>query len=397
MKSSPEHSAINPRKIRIANAVFFFISGFGYAAWASRIPTIREELNLSDSMLGALLFAMPAGLICTLPVTNYLLGRFSSRCIMLGGSLAFNVVLCFAGFVSVPWQIAIILFCFGSSRNLLNLSMNAQAVSVQRHHQKSIITSFHGIWSVAGFAGAALGYILVSFGVGIQWHFPIVGLSMAALTLYQYPHTLYEAPQKKHKTLFALPDKKLLNYAIIVFICMACENTMYDWSGIYFQKTMDATRPMATAAFATYMVTMTAGRFAGDRIVNRIGIRKMLYYSAMLLTAGFLTVVLLPFPLTGFLGFMMTGFGVSCISPLVFSLAGKSVDLSSASALASISSISYLGFLLVPPVIGFLSEAAGIRVSFGIIALLAALMVLLVTRIRENDDHVEEHAEETII
>ncbi|MEZ0130672.1 MFS transporter [Flavobacterium sp. LBUM151] len=379
------------RKSRIANAVFFFISGFGYAAWASRIPTIRTEFQLSDSMLGSILFAMPIGLICTLPITNYLLSRNSSKKIMLIGSIAFNAVLCLTGFVSEVWQLFVILFCFGSSRNLLNISMNTQAVSVQKlYKNKSIITTFHGIWSIAGFSGAALGYVLVSFGIGIQWHFPLVGIAMIALTIHQYQYTL-DAPadSKKHKTLFALPDKSILGYAIIVFICMACENTMYDWSGVYFQKAMKASQPMATGAFAVYMITMTMGRFAGDRIVNRIGVKKMLFYSAALLATGFLIVVTLPFVFTGILGFIMIGFGISCISPLVFGLAGKSALHSSASSLASISSISYLGFLAVPPLIGFISEVTSIRISFGIIAAFAGIMIVLISKIKEESNVVE--------
>lgn len=380
------------RKSRIAATSFFFISGFGYAAWASRIPAIRSDFHLSDSMLGALLFAMPIGLLCTLPLTNYLLGKYSSKKIMLLGSLFFNSVLCLLGAASELWQLFIILLCFGSSRNLLNISMNTQAASVQKlYPHQSIITAFHGIWSVAGFAGAALGYILVQFGVGIQWHFPCTGLLMTALTIYQYPHTIDAPPDvQQHKKLFALPDKSILNYALIVFICMACENTMYDWSGVYFQKAMKGSQSMAAGAFAVYMIMMTLGRFAGDRIVNRIGIKKMLLYDAVLLAAGFAIVVLLPYPVTGILGFILIGLGISCISPLVFGLAGRSTLYSSASSLAAVSSISYLGFLTVPPLIGFISQAAGIRVSFGIITALAALMILLVSKIKEESNTAVE-------
>lgn len=388
----------HPRKSRLASAVYFFISGFGYAAWAARIPTIRHDFQLSDGMLGSLLFAMPLGLVCTLPVTNYLLGRYSSRSIMLFGSLVFNLALCLAGFASSAWQLGILLFCFGSSRNLLNLSMNANAVGVQQRYRKSVITAFHGIWSVAGFAGAALGYAMASFGIGIRWHFVFVAFVLSCLAIYYSQYALYQRPVKPEKvTLFALPDRSLLRYAFIVFICMACENTMYDWSGVYFQKTMQAGPAMATAAFSVYMVAMTCGRFLGDRVVNRIGAKQTLRYCAVTLTAGFAFAVLFPFPVTGFFGFLLCGFGVSCVSPLVFSLAGRAADLGSPAALASISSISYLGFLVVPPLVGFISEGIGIRAAFAIVAVLAGVMVLLVAGIRENDDHIEEHPEETLI
>jgi MFS family permease len=386
----------NPRKSRVASAVYFFISGFGYAAWAARIPAIRQDFHLSDSMLGTLLFAMPVGLLCTLPITNYLLGKYSSRSIMLFGSLAFNVALFITGFAESIWQLAILLFCFGSSRNLLNLSMNANAVGVQKLYDRSIITSFHGIWSIAGFSGALLGYAMTSFDIGVRWHFAVVSFMMSAMTIYFSQYILYERPKKTKKTLFALPERHLLRFAFIVFICMACENTMYDWSGVYFQKTMHASQPMATAAFSVYMIAMTAGRFLGDRVVNRIGVARTLYYCAITLATGFAIAVLFPYPATGFLGFLLCGFGVSCVSPLVFSLAGRSVKFGSAAALASISSISYLGFLMVPPLVGFISEGAGIRVAFASIGIMAIVMIVLTSGIRQDDREVEEHTEEAL-
>src|SRR5690606_23615584 len=145
---------------------------------------IRHDFNLSDSMLGTLLFAMPVGLVCTLPITYYLMGRYSSRSIMLFGSLMSNLVLFITGFADSFWQLAILLFCFGSSRNLLNLSMNTNAVSVQRLYNKSIITAFHGIWSVAGVAGAAMGYAMTAFNIGVKWHFAVVAVIMSVLTIY---------------------------------------------------------------------------------------------------------------------------------------------------------------------------------------------------------------------
>ncbi|NCD71941.1 MFS transporter [Mucilaginibacter agri] len=377
----------SPRNIRIANAIFFFISGFGYSAWASRIPSIKHNLHLNEAQLGAILFALPVGLILTMPLTNYLLSRYTSKAIMLVGAIAFNIMLCFVGFASAPWQLVIVLVGFGSSRNLFNLSTNAQAVSVQRLYSKSIITTFHGIWSMAGFAGAALGYIMVSFNVATNWHLPAVGLSMTLLSLFAYSNTLYEpvVKQTEKKPIFSLPDKFLIKFSVIAFVSMACENTMYDWSGIYFEKAVHASRSTATAAFVFYMIAMTSGRFIGDKLVNRIGIKRILFYSGIFITLGLFTAVLLPYTITGFIGFMFTGLGVSCIVPLIYSLAGRVKSMSSARALASISTISYLGFLMVPPLVGFIAEATNIRVSFAVIGLMGGIVIWMVSKINEED------------
>jgi MFS family permease len=145
----------------MATAVIFFISGFGYTTWASRIPSIQHQLHLNEAQLGAALFALPVGLMATMPLTNYLLNRVSSSRIILFGAIAFAITLGFLGYAAQYWQFIIVLLCFGSSRNLLNLSMNTESVAVQALYKKSIMTTFHGIWSLAGFGGAALGYLMV--------------------------------------------------------------------------------------------------------------------------------------------------------------------------------------------------------------------------------------------
>lgn len=375
-----------PGQNRIATTVFFFISGFAYAAWASRIPSIQRHLNLNEAELGAVLFAMPVGLMMTMPITNYLLHRFSSRSIMLVGAIGFNMMLCLLGLVTHTWQLVVVLFFFGSSRNLMNLSVNAQGVGVQALYDKSIITTFHGIWSLAGFAGAAVGFIAVATRIHMIWHLSAVALSMSILALFFYPSALQQKPaERQNRPGFSLPDKYMLKFALITFACMACENTMYDWSSIYFEKVVLTPKQTATSAFVFYMVAMTAGRFVGDWLVPRIGIKKMLKYSGILIGSGLFLAVIFPNIIVAGLGFVLTGLGVACIVPLVFSLAGRSKKISSAAAIASISSIGYLGFLIVPPFVGFVAQALGLRVSFGIIGLLGLLIVFLVSKIQEEE------------
>ncbi|MGI4750309.1 MAG: MFS transporter [Janthinobacterium lividum] len=370
------------RNYRIATAVFFFVSGFGYATWASRIPTLQQKLHLNEAELGAVLFALPVGLMLTLPITGNLLSRFSSRNVMFAGTVAFNIMLTLLGFTTQVWQLVLVLFCFGSSRNLMNISVNAQSVSVQQLYNRSIITTFHGIWSMAGFAAAALGYLMVSGKVPPSYHFAIVGFLLIAIAIYFFQHTLNQKPvQQERRPAFVLPDKTLVKFGLMSFASMACEGTMYDWSGIYFQKEVHTSAAIATAGFVVYMIAMTTGRFFGDRLVNRIGIKPMLRYSGILIFAGMLLSALFPVALVAGFGFILIGFGVACVVPLVFSIAGKSKTLSSGSAIASVSTVGYLGFLMVPPVVGFIAQAAGLRWSFALMAALGALMVFMVSKI----------------
>jgi MFS family permease len=374
---------VSLKRLRRANAVYFFISGFGYSSWTSRIPGIKESLKLDDAHFGTLLFMMPVGLILTMPFTGKLLDHFKSRTIMGVGAMMYNLVLACMGFSGYTWVLGIVLFFFGSSRNLMNLSMNAQAIGVQALYNRSIMSSFHAVWSMAGFAGAAFGYLMVTLNVLPAWHLLGVSLVLSALTLYYYKDALDQQPDHKIKrSIFSLPPKGMLIFSLICFTSMACENTMYDWSGIYIRQVLHGTKAVATIAFVVYMVAMTSGRLLGDRMADRFGIQRVLAASGLLISAGFLITVMSSYIPVTLVGYLLTGFGVSCVVPFVFSLAGKIPMSNPGAALASISSLGYLGFLVVPPMIGYVAQASSLRVSFAIIALMGLLMVRLSARIK---------------
>jgi MFS family permease len=370
-------------RLRRANAVYFFISGFGYSSWTSRIPGIKESLKLNDAHFGTLLFMMPVGLILTMPFTGKLLDHFKSRTIMLIGAIVYNGVLACIGFCGYTWMLGIALFFFGSSRNMMNLSMNAQAIGVQALYNRSIMSSFHAVWSMAGFAGAAFGYLMVTLNIVPAWHLLGVSLLLTALTLYYYKDALDQRPDHSVKrSIFTLPPKSMLVFSLICFTSMACENTMYDWSGIYIRQVLHGSKAIATIAFVIYMVAMTSGRLAGDRMADKFGIQRVLAASGILIFSGFAITVLSPYiPLT-LIGYLLTGFGVSCVVPFVFSLAGKIPMSNPGAALASISSLGYLGFLLVPPMIGYVAQASSLRISFAIIAVMGLFMIRLSSRIK---------------
>lgn len=381
----------SPEQLRLATSVFFFISGFGYSTWASRIPSIQQHLHLNEAQLGGVLLAMPVGLILTLPFTSKLLGYFESRMIMLIGAIIFNFLLGLPGFLVNTFQLVLVLFCFGSARNLMNLSMNTQAVDVQALYSRSILTTMHGIWSLAGFAGAGLGYLMVLFNVHTRWHLLGVSIVLVLTAIICFPYTLEKKPvPQAKKPVFSLPDKQMMKFALICFGCMACENIMYDWSGIYFLKVIHSSKAASIGAYVIYMVTMTIGRFGGDKLVGIIGVKKLLTYSGWLIFSGLMTAVLLPFQISAGLGFAMVGLGVSCIVPLVFSIAGKIKNVNTGQSLAAVSTIGYLGFLLVPPMVGFIAQATNLQWSFAVIALMSTIIIFNVASIPAADASEKE-------
>jgi MFS family permease len=388
----------SPVTRRLAVTVFFLISGFGYASWASRIPSIKDQLHLSEGALGMILFAMPVGLLLTMPLTSWLLQRFCSKSIMIWGALGFNMVLCMPGITTAAWQLVLVLLAFGATRNILNLSVNSQAVETQQFYKTSIMNSFHGVWSLAGFAGAALGYWMVLNEIAVRYHLLFVSIGLLLLTIIFYPLTISIPPKPvKARKLFSLPEPALLKFSFICFASMACENTMYDWGSIYFKQELHAGKGLSTFAFVAYMIAMTSGRFLGDWLTNKWGTLRLLLASGTMIFMGFTTALLVPFPTLAVFGFILIGFGVSCVVPLVFSMAGRSAETNSGAALASISTIGYLGFLFVPPFVGLLAQATSLRWSFACIALLGAMIILLVRSIQKENKSPKYHGAPSLI
>jgi MFS family permease len=355
--------------------MFFFIAGITSSSWASRIPDIKTKLQLSNAALGGVLFALPVGQLISLPLSGWLISRFGSRQLLIAASIFYPLTLILIPFAAFTWQLVIILLFFGMWANLCNISMNTQAVEVEALYGRSIMASFHGLWSLAGFCGAAIGNFFVSNSVSPLINFlsigGIVGVLIASFYRYTLPVNPAEAHDKESKQkFFVKPDKFVWILGLIAFCCMICEGSMADWSGVYFQNIVKAPEKFITLGYVSFMATMATGRFLGDWMITRFGFQKILKFSGTLIASGLLIMITLPYLQAAVAGCLLVGVGVSCVVPMVYGLAGKSKTMPPQFALASVSTISFVGFLLGPPVIGFIAQVSSLRWSFALIALL---------------------------
>ncbi len=378
---SPRTSS--PKQIRIAVAALFFVSGFGFSSFASRIPSIQQNLHINEAQLGTALFAIPFGLICMLPLTGHLLSRYESRYGLMIGSFFYNVCLCLLGFVTNIWQLMIVLFFFGGSRNLMNIAVNAQSLGVQKLYSKSIITTFHGIWSITGFVGGALGGLMISHDISPAIHFEMVGIICVLMMIIFFKDTIkndVRQPEEGAKrVLFHFPKGALLKLGVLAFCCMTCEGIMFDWSGIYFQKVVHVSKHNITTGYVAFMCAAAIARFTGDWLVNKIGTRKVLQLCSSFAFVGFLISIAFPYLVSATIGFILIGIGISCIVPLIMAMAGRTSGKSAGVAIASVSTVSYFGFLFGPPLIGYIAQAANLQWSFGLGLIIAACMLALVS------------------
>ncbi|GAB2787164.1 MFS family permease [Hymenobacter luteus] len=370
-----------PTQRRVAVSTLFFVAGLCFASWASRIPDIGLKLGLSEGELGQLLLALPVGSMLALPVAGWLVHTYGSRQVVLLATCLYAGFLPLLGWATGFWTLAGSLVLFGFAGNLLNISVNTQAIGVQAAYGQPIMASFHGLWSLAGFLGGALGTLLIRWQQTPFRHFLLVmgvGLVLAVLA---HQRTLpQDVGAAGGSSGLRRPEPYLLRVGLIAFCGMLCEGCMFDWSGVYFQKVVRPDATLVTAGYVACMSTMALGRFISDFFTHRFGTARMLQISSALIAAGLLTAVVWPAFGPSVTGFLLVGFGIASVTPLAYSAAGQSATVSPGVALAMVSSIGYLGFLLGPPLIGLVAEVSSLRVSFGLVAGLGAAIGVLAAR-----------------
>ncbi|HEY0058836.1 MAG TPA: MFS transporter [Flavisolibacter sp.] len=368
---------------RVAVSGLFFLQGLCFATWASRIPSIQQALHLSDAALGAVLFALPVGSMLSLSFSGRLVNRFGSKRIAVNALLLYSVFLILLGLSNSTVLLLISLVGFGMAGNLSNIAINTQAIGVEARYEKPIMASFHGLWSLAGFLAAGIGTYMMGNSVTPFYHFVLVGgfnaLGVALTVSYLLPDQTTVSTERKK---FALPEKSLIILGAIGFCCMICEGAMFDWSGIYFQKVVNADKEWVGAGYTAFMCTMATGRFIADWSSARLGFKRTIQLSGLLIATGLGIAIIFPFLLSSIFGFLLVGFGVSSVVPLVYSEAGKSKTMSAGSALTAVTSISFLGFLIGPPVIGVIAGVSSLRFSFLVIALIGLTVVFIAGKAR---------------
>jgi MFS family permease len=368
-------------RIRLAMSFFYFGMGFCFASWASRIPDIKSFLNLSEGELGSILFALPIGQLTAMPFSGKLVTRFGSRKVLLYSLLFYAFCLTNIGLAQETWQLVLGLFLFGIGGNFSNISINTQGVYTEQIFRKAIMGSFHGSWSLAGLCGALVGLVMMAFKLTPYHHFIIVFAIVGLIVFINYRFLIKVKPEVQKvdiaKPKFKMPDKTLLWLGVIGFCCMASEGIMFDWSGVYFKDIVKAPGALVILGYTSFMITMATGRFLSDLLVRKFGAKKILLVSGITISLGLYTAVIFPFLIPSTIAFMMVGFGVSNVIPIVYSSTGRVTSLPTGEALTIVTGISFLGFLMGPPIIGHIAELTSLRYSFAFIGIFGVFISVL--------------------
>ena len=374
------------KRIRLAVFLFYFSMGLMFASWASRIPDIKTRLGLSDAALGSILLALPLAQMLMVTFSGKIVAKFSSKRVAIIALPLYSICLSNIGLVQAGWQLAIALFLFGIAGNLCNISVNTQGVMAERLYDRPIMSSFHGSWSLAGFTGSLVGMLMINLKIIPYFHFLIVIFLVWIVIYLNYKFLIGGKPsageEEPRRKFFNKPDQALVQLGIIGFCSMASEGAMFDWSGVYFKDVVQAPASLVVLGYSSFMIMMASGRFLADKITSKIGRKSLMQICGIMITAGFYTAILFPNVITAAIGFMVVGLGVSSMIPSVYSAAGKHTGVTPSIAIATVASISYFGFLMGPPLIGYISEAAGLKYSFAVIGVFGLGISFLVSRIR---------------
>jgi MFS family permease len=361
-------------KQRIALSTFFFISGFTFASWASRIPTIKGALGLNEAELGTVLLAMPISSLIGLPISGWLVSKFETRLPLMLGFVIGAICLFFIGLASSTMALVITLCFYSLSMRMFNIAVNTQAINLQKQFDRKINGSFHGLWSTGGIMGVGFTTLLISLGVPIVPHLLIVSATAILITAIAYQFLLRnDQAGSQNKMAWHKPDAYILYLGLLVFFAAICEGGMFDWSGIYFQQVLK--EDVFTAGYLIFMLFMALSRFASDWIIGKLGMPVTYVLSALFIFFGIGLAILFPSFWPAMVGFSFVGFGTAAIIPMTYTLAGASPKYSPGIAISLIATFGIVGMLLGPPMIGYLAHAFNLKISFISFAIAGIMLI----------------------
>lgn len=370
---------------RLAISIYFFFSGLVFSSWVSRIPHIKDEFGFNEAELGGILFMLPLGSLAALPISGWLVQKFSSRVIGLLSILLYTVLLYGIAAAEQVFQLSVTLFLFGVVGNFCNIALNAQGLSIQERIKKPILSSLHAMWSLGAFVAAAISGWSMKMGYSTDLHFLLVAVlaSFVALVLV-YLFVDDVGSDGREQKIFVFPNRSLLLLGVICFCVAMTEGAMADWSSLYYRQVANEMHNVSTAGYTAFAFCMATGRFVGDFFIHRFGHSRVLKFNGGLILTGIVLALTVSIPAVVILGFALVGFGVSSGIPIVYMLSAKNKTMAPAAALAAVSSLGFTGFLIGPPIIGFIAQLTGLRYALTIVAIMGLIVWVLSMRVKSG-------------
>lgn len=375
--SAPPHHDGTSRSPRAAIATIFFVNGFAFASWVPHIPAVQARLEIGADVLGLALLAVALGGLVAMPVTGGVLARWGSKRVTLVSSGLFCVLVALPVAAPSLALLALSLLAFGAANGAMDVAMNAHGVALERRLGRPVLSSLHALFSIGGLVGASGSVLALASGSTPAAH--MIGAAALGLLLVGLASRRldpFPAESAGSGRSFVLPRGPLLVLGGMGFLVLLAEGAIADWSAVYLRSALAMDPELVGVGFAAFSMAMAAGRLSGDFLVGRWGPVAVVRAGGLLAAGGLGAALLLHDPVAGIVGFGCVGLGLSNIVPVLFSAAGRTPGIPSGTAIASMSTAGYGGFLAGPPLVGLLADRAGLPVALafvvGFIGLVAA-------------------------
>jgi MFS family permease len=370
-----------PRLARATIFLAFFANGFLSACWVVHIPRIRGLLGLNDGELGLILWAATLGLFLGMTLGGWIVERYRSQ-FVTGLS---TVLLCVATILAVTsvTRLGLVLFLlpFGFFVGLQDVSMNSQAAAFEQRTGRSVMSSFHALFSLGGLAGTLFGAALLAAGFTPLAHVLIGAVPFSIAGCFMHRGLIEEKPQNHPNRFFlSFPSGKLVPLAIMAFVFFLAEGAVFDWSGVFLRTQLGVDLSAAGIGYAAFSLLMASIRFCGDFWVERFGRHHVFVAGTIVGAAGLMLACLGRNYLVSVAGFGLVGVGLANCVPLIFSAAARQSEAGFGRGIAAVASAGYFGLFAGPPIIGSIAQIIGLQKALLLVAVLL-LLTLFMTRI----------------
>jgi MFS family permease len=368
----------------VAVIAVFFVHGFLFASWTAHIPQVQQRLGLSDGRLGLALLGAPIGSVLAMVAAAHLLPRAGSRRMVRLALLGYCVSGPFIGLTRSFGSFFVAFLVWGFFQGMLDVSMNTQAITVERFSGRVLMPGFHGSWSTGALVGAVTGAAAVGLGLSLSEQLLVLAapclLVVGWLTTSMIPDRRAGSDRKSSE---GGPDRRggVLQGAVIVlggiaFADMLCEGAAADWAAVYLHSSLHAVPLVAGLAYAGYALAMLAVRLSGNRLFTRFTAHHVLPLLAAIASLGFVAGLVIDRPASMLVGFALLGAGLGGVVPIILSSAGAVGNVNTGKAVAAVAGCGWAGFVVGPVLIGGIASTTTLRTALFLIPILTATVAV---------------------
>jgi MFS family permease len=373
-------SSFIKNKPALAVGFLFATSSLLFGTWVAAIPGIKQRLGFTDGSLGLSLLLSPLGAISGMllstrvfskvPVGRWMFNGYRVLCLLM--ILQINSV-------NRP-MFWLCLYLYGLFSFLNGVSANATVNLMEKKSNRLLMSTCHGMYSLGGAVSAGLAALLVSFHIVSGWQIAIVAAVIFTIITANQKLLLVNQDIIHSRSGIKLPSPTILGISFICMVTFMAEGCVADWSAIYLKESLHAPKALVSLGYAGFSIAMTLGRLNGDGLIAKIGSKKIVIIGCLLSALGFTAVVLTSAVPVAITGYILIGFGSSCIVPVLFSASANIPGVSTVEGFSMVTTGGLIGFLTGPSLIGFISEKSNLSKGLSLLIVMALLAAIVAWR-----------------